>query len=166
MLNYQELELAAIDDVDTEAWIYQERTAIQYHRHPSTHHDLITLWKRFLLYLFNFFNSRSLLLHQSFSDGCILVLSVIRENLTSYPRYTNRGMKNCQYLCLYIKNNMPKVSHYNTFNFLRNVHPRCVKCLFTNIRKQWNTLKISPLFKKNANISRANNSRVACELLI
>ena len=57
-------------------------------------------------------------------------------------------MKICQYLLLYIKNNMPKVLHYNTFYFLRYAHPRCVKCLFTNIHKQWNTLK-SLIFKKN-----------------
>ena len=62
-------------------------------------------------------------------------------------------MKICQYLRLYKKDNMPKVSNYNTFCFLRYAHPRYVKCLFTNIRKQWNTLKISLIFKKNANFA-------------
>ena len=34
------------------------------------------------------------------------------------------------------KNNIQKVSQYNTFYFLRNAHPRYVKCLFTHLRKQ------------------------------
>ena len=46
---------------------------------------------------------------------------------------------------------MPKIPQYNTLQFLRYAHPRCVKCLFANIRKQWNTLKISLIFKKNTN---------------
>ena len=60
-------------------------------------------------------------------------------------------MKICQYLGLYIRNNMPKVSHYNTFRFLRYAHPRHEKCLFTNILKQRNMLKISLIFTKNTN---------------
>ena len=55
-------------------------------------------------------------------------------------------------LGLYIKNNMPKVSHYSTF-CLRHAHPRYEKCLFTNIHKQRNMLKISLIFTKNTNFT-------------
>ena len=68
-------------------------------------------------------------------------------------RYTNADMKICQYLRLYIKSKMPKVSHYNTLYFLRYVQPRWVKCLFANTHKQWNTSKISLIFKKNTNFT-------------
>ena len=51
------------------------------------------------------------------------------------------------------KNNVPKVSLYNTFDFLRYARPRYVKCLFTNIPKQQSMLKISLIFKKNANFA-------------
>ena len=46
-----------------------------------------------------------------------------------------------------------------TIYFLRCTHPRYMKCLFTNTRKQWNMLKSSLLFKKNTNL-RVNNSRI------
>ena len=49
---------------------------------------------------------------------------------------------------------MLKISHYNTFYFLRQKHLRYVKSFFTNIRKQQNILKISLLFKKFTNFSR------------
>ena len=45
------------------------------------------------------------------------------------------------------KGNAPKISHYNTFDFLRYASPRYVKCLFKNIRKQENMVKISIVFK-------------------
>ena len=48
---------------------------------------------------------------------------------------------------------MPKTSHYNIFYILRYAHVRYVKCLFTNIQKQWNVLKINSLFKKFANFT-------------
>ena len=51
------------------------------------------------------------------------------------------------------KNNVPKVSHYNTFYFLRYARPRYVKYLFTNIRKQKNMFKISLILKKNGNFA-------------
>ena len=44
---------------------------------------------------------------------------------------------------------MPKVSHHDTVYFLRYTQPRYMKCLITNIQKQWNMLKSSLLFKKN-----------------
>ena len=34
------------------------------------------------------------------------------------------------------ENNMLKISRKNTFYFLRYVHVRCVKSLFSNIQKQ------------------------------
>ena len=34
------------------------------------------------------------------------------------------------------ENNMPKMSHYNTFYFLKCGHMRYVKCFFTIIQKQ------------------------------
>ena len=35
------------------------------------------------------------------------------------------------------KNDMPNVLHYNTVYFLRYTQPRYMKCLFTNIQKQY-----------------------------
>ena len=46
---------------------------------------------------------------------------------------------------------MLKISHENTFYFLRYAHVRQVKSLFTNIQKRQNMLKISLLFKKFTN---------------
>ena len=46
------------------------------------------------------------------------------------------------------ENNMSKISHKNTFYFLRYAHVTYVENLFTNIQKQENILKISLLFKK------------------
>ena len=46
---------------------------------------------------------------------------------------------------------MPKVSHYNIVYFLRYTHLGYMKCLLTNIQKQWNILKSSLLVKKNLN---------------
>ena len=46
------------------------------------------------------------------------------------------------------KNNMPKVSHYSSIYYLSYTHPRYMKSLFTNIKKQQNMLKSSLLFKK------------------
>ena len=43
---------------------------------------------------------------------------------------------------------MLKISHKNTFYFWRYAQVIYVKSLFTNIQKQKNMLKISPLFKK------------------
>ena len=48
---------------------------------------------------------------------------------------------------------MLKISHENTFYFLRNAHVRYLKSLFTNIQKQQNMLKISLLFKKFTNFT-------------
>ena len=41
----------------------------------------------------------------------------------------------------------------NTFYFLRYVHMRYVKILFTSIQKQYNMLKFSLLFKKFKNLA-------------
>ena len=51
------------------------------------------------------------------------------------------------------ENNMLKISHWNTFYFLRYANVRYVKNLFTNIQKQKNILKISLLFKKFTNFT-------------
>ena len=51
------------------------------------------------------------------------------------------------------KTNMLKIWHYKTIYFLRYMHPKYMKCLFTNIQKQQNMLKTSLLFKKNANFT-------------
>ena len=45
------------------------------------------------------------------------------------------------------------ILHENTFYFLRYVHVRYVKSLFTNIQIQKNMLKISLLFKKFTNFT-------------
>ena len=48
------------------------------------------------------------------------------------------------------KKKMSKVSYYNSIYFLSYVHPRYMKCMFTNIQKQQNMLKGSLVFKENA----------------
>ena len=48
---------------------------------------------------------------------------------------------------------MPKVLQYNAVYFLRYMHPKYMKCLFTNVQKQYNMLKSSLLFKKNTNFT-------------
>ena len=53
---------------------------------------------------------------------------------------------------------MPKVLHYNIFYFLNSVHPRYMKCLFTNIHKQQNKLK--SYFLRKIQTSQVNNSRI------
>ena len=45
------------------------------------------------------------------------------------------------------------------FYFLRNKHPRYMKCLFTNIQEQQNMFKSCTLLRK-IQISRVNNSRI------
>ena len=49
------------------------------------------------------------------------------------------------------ENNMLKISQPNTIYFLRYVHMRYVKSLFTNIQIQKNLLKMSLLLKKLTN---------------
>ena len=51
------------------------------------------------------------------------------------------------------ENNILKVSHDNTFGFLRYPHVRYMKSLFINIQKQQNLLKVSLLSKKFANFT-------------
>ena len=65
--------------------------------------------------------------------------------------YTNAALKITQYILLHIKNYVAQITHSNTFYFLRYRRFRYAECLFTNIQKQYNTLKSSLLFKKNAN---------------
>ena len=52
---------------------------------------------------------------------------------------------------------MPKVPLYNTFNFLKCARMRHVKCLFTNIQKQYNMLKIRLFFKKFTKFMRKHS---------
>ena len=58
-----------------------------------------------------------------------------------------------QYIRFHIKNGIVHIAHSNTFYFLSYAHFRYAECLFANIQKQENTLKSSPLFKKNTNFS-------------
>ena len=54
------------------------------------------------------------------------------------------------FVCLYLhKNNLPKVQYCNRICFLNYAHQKYMKCLFTNIQKQQNMLKISLIFQKN-----------------
>ena len=48
---------------------------------------------------------------------------------------------------------MLKISHLKTFYFLKYLHVRYVKSLFTNIQKEYNMLQISLLFKKLTNFT-------------
>ena len=48
---------------------------------------------------------------------------------------------------------MLKMSHQNTFYFLKYAHVRYLKSLFTDIQKQKNMLKISLLFKTFTNFA-------------
>ena len=44
-------------------------------------------------------------------------------------------MKIYPYVCFFIKNNMPEVSHYNAAYLLTYTHPRCMKCLLNILFK-------------------------------
>ena len=59
-------------------------------------------------------------------------------------------MKICEYLRLHIKIICWRLHNKVPFYFLRYTHGRFVS-LFTNIRKRWNTLKISLVHKKFTN---------------
>ena len=48
---------------------------------------------------------------------------------------------------------MSKISHENMFYLLSYAHVKFVNSLFTNIKKKWNMLKISLLFKKFKNVT-------------
>ena len=67
--------------------------------------------------------------------------------------YTNADMKILQIIHLRIKISITQISHYNTFHFLRYAPFSLAKRLFTNIQKQWNTLKSGLLLKKNINFT-------------
>ena len=56
---------------------------------------------------------------------------------------------------------MLKISHLNTFYFLRYVHVKYAKSLFTNILKQQNRIYLKlAYFLRNLRISRENNWRI------
>ena len=55
-------------------------------------------------------------------------------------------------LCSY-KNNTLKILHSYSQELSSDIPVKCVKCLFTNIQKRSNMLKISLLFKKNTNFT-------------
>ena len=86
---------------------------------------------------------------QNTSGGCSLTQFSHTEIFEVYHALCNKQIlkvHQCRYENLPIsssshENNMPKVSHYNTVNFLRYTHPRYMKCLFTNIQKQQNVKK-------------------------
>ena len=54
---------------------------------------------------------------------------------------------------------MPKVLYYNSIYLLSYVHPRYMKCLFTNMHEQQNMLKVAYFLRKRKT-SRVNNSRL------
>ena len=60
---------------------------------------------------------------------------------TCLERYVDMSKTICRFENLPIssssdENNMPRISHYNTFYFLKCGHTRYVKCFFTIIQKQ------------------------------
>ena len=72
-----------------------------------------------------------------------------------------------QYIRLHIKNSITQIAHYNTFHFLRYALFKYAKCLFTNIQKQYSTLKSNLLFKKNTNFTGEqikNSQDLECEI--
>ena len=62
-------------------------------------------------------------------------------------------MKILQNIRLHIKKSTTQIAHYNTFHVFRYAHFTYPECMFLNIKKQKNTLKISLLFKKNTNFT-------------
>ena len=52
-----------------------------------------------------------------------------------------------------LNENSTPISHYDTSHRLRYLHLRYIKCLFTNIQKQYNTLKSSLFLKKSTNVT-------------
>ena len=63
-----------------------------------------------------------------------------------------------QYITFDIKNDTTQIEHCSACHFLWYAHFSYVKCLFTNIEKQWTTLKSSLLFKKMKTL-RENSPR-------
>ena len=63
----------------------------------------------------------------------ILRDSMVKKLKVHYCRFENLPVSSSLY-----ENNILRISHENTFYFLRNVHGRYVKSLFTNIQKQQN----------------------------
>ena len=58
------------------------------------------------------------------------------------------------------KKSITQVAYYNTFHFLRNMHFRCAKCLFTNIQKQKNTLKVACVLREMQTLQTYRNKRI------
>ena len=60
-----------------------------------------------------------------------------------------------------------QISHYDTSHLLREGHFRYVKCLFTNLQKQYNTLKVAYLSKiqtlrvSNLRVLRIKNVKIS-----
>ena len=80
-------------------------------------------------------------------------VNFIKAELKIYTKSLNL------YLLSSHKDNMPKVPLYTSIYILSYVRPRYMKCLFANIQKQQNMLKISLLAKK-IRTSQVNNSRI------
>ena len=79
---------------------------------------------------------------------CLSIIMVLYVLKVHYCRFENLPISSFSY-----KNNMLKISRKKTFYFLRHVHVRYVKSLFTNIQKKLNMLKFSLLFKKFTNVT-------------
>ena len=81
--------------------------------------------RRFMLafYCIFFWKRPPLMFHLSYQNGGKIL------------KYSNADLKSLPALPSLHKNNVPNVSHYNTFYFLRYARPKYAKCLFTKIRK-------------------------------
>ena len=89
-------------------------------------------------------------LQKEFSGGVFFKKSVFKVTLMQTWKF--QYMLSSKYLSSF-ENNMLKISHWNSFYFLRYAHVSYVKSLFTNIPKQQNMLKTSLLFKKLVNFT-------------
>ena len=93
-----------------------------------------------------------------------MTFSGIRQQLDFMLKGTLMQIWKSAYIfVLHMSMNLPKISHYKTLFFVRYVYVRYVKCLFTNIQKQQNTLKNGLLFQIFINFKR-NSQEQECAI--
>ena len=80
-------------------------------------------------------------------------LKVSISNYHEFEKFKKCKSENLQISLSSHKNNMLKISHYNSIYFWSYSHSRYMECWYTNILKQYNMLESSLLFKKNTNFT-------------
>ena len=105
-------------------------------------------WAQSLLTILNPFDATELFLYplkRSENAGFLMFSGSIAHTYLHFFRWKPLFLlkvhwcrsENLQIYLSSHKNYMPKVSHYSSIYFLSYAHPRYMKCLFTNIQKQY-----------------------------